>query len=125
MTVYLDTHVLVILAEGHSHKLSVAARRAIERSDLLTSAAAVLELQLLYEIGRFRSTASKVIAVLATDFGVKVCELPFRTVAEEALEETWARDPFDRLIVANAKAAKAPLVSRDEQILEHYSRAIW
>jgi PIN domain nuclease of toxin-antitoxin system len=125
MTVYLDTHVLVMLAEGHSHKFSVAAQRAIDRNEILASAAAVLELQLLYEIGRLRITASKMVAALGTGVGLRVCEMPFRTVVEHALAETWGRDPFDRLIVANAKAANAPLVTKDGRILDNYSRALW
>ena len=124
MTVYLDTHVLVMLAEGHSHKFSVAAKRAIDRSELLASPAAILELQLLHEIGRLRITASKMVLALA-GVGVRVCEMPFSTVVEHALAETWGRDPFDRLIVANAKAANAPLVTKDGRILDNYSRALW
>ena len=125
MTVYLDTHVLAMLAEGQSHRLSQPARRAIDRSELLTSPAAVLELQLLHEIGRWSPTASKTVTILATDIGLRVCELPFRTVVERALAETWSRDPFDRLIVAHAKAANAPLITKDGRILDNYSRAIW
>ncbi len=34
-------------------------------------------------------------------------------------------DPFDRLIVANAKARNAPLVTKDERIRRHYSSAVW
>jgi PIN domain nuclease of toxin-antitoxin system len=41
------------------------------------------------------------------------------------LQEKWTCDPFDRLIVANAKAAGAPLVTKDEGIRRHYRRAIW
>jgi PIN domain nuclease of toxin-antitoxin system len=70
-------------------------------------------------------TASKALSMLATDIGLRVCDLPFRTIVDHALEETWTRDPFDRLIVANAKAAGAPLVTKDERILGHYSRALW
>lgn len=125
MTVYLDTHVLVMLAEGDARRFSSAAQRAIDRSELLVSPAAVLELQLLREIGRLRITASKMVLNLSTDLGLRVCELPFRTIVEQALQETWARDPFDRLIVANAKAANAALVTKDQRILDHYSQAIW
>jgi PIN domain nuclease of toxin-antitoxin system len=42
-----------------------------------------------------------------------------------ALSETWARDPFDRLIVANARARDAVLVTKDERILRHYPLAVW
>ena len=125
MTIYVDTHVLVWLAQGESDKLGTAARKAIDKYDLMVSPAAVLELELLHEIGRLRLTASKLIAVLANDIGLRVCGMSFRTVVEHALKENWGRDPFDRLIVANAKAAEAPLITRDKNILENYSRAIW
>jgi PIN domain nuclease of toxin-antitoxin system len=125
MTVYVDTHVLVWLAQGEADQLSIAARKAIEKYDLLVSPAAVLELELLHEIGRLRPTASKLIAALANDIGLRVCGLSFRTVIEHALKENWGRDLFDRLIVANAKAAEAPLITRDQKILDHYSRAVW
>jgi PIN domain nuclease of toxin-antitoxin system len=44
---------------------------------------------------------------------------------DQALSEGWTRDPFDRLIVANAKAAAAPLVTKDEMVRGNYSRALW
>jgi PIN domain nuclease of toxin-antitoxin system len=125
MTIYVDTHVLVWLVQGETEKLGTAARRAIDKHDLLVSPAAVLELELLHEIGRLRLTASKLIATLANEIGLRVCGMSFRTVVEHALKENWGRDPFDRLIVANAKAAEAPLITRDGKILENYSRAIW
>jgi PIN domain nuclease of toxin-antitoxin system len=70
-------------------------------------------------------SALTVVETLATDIGLRVCDLPFRTVVEYALKEKWGRDPFDRLIVANAKAAEALLVTKDAKIRRHYSRVIW
>jgi PIN domain nuclease of toxin-antitoxin system len=84
-----------------------------------------LELGFLHELGRLKPSASKLISTLSTDIGLRVCDLPFRTVVDHAMAEGWTRDPFDRLIVANAKAAGAPLVTRDERIHKHYSRALW
>jgi PIN domain nuclease of toxin-antitoxin system len=38
----------------------------------------------------------------------------------------WARDAFDRIIVAQARLnGPAPPISSDEEIAEHYPRAIW
>jgi PIN domain nuclease of toxin-antitoxin system len=122
---YLDTHVLLRLFLGDLEKLSAPARKAIEEEDLFVSPAAVLEIELLHEIGRLKPTASKLIGVLEQDLGLRVCELPFRTVVQHALKENWGRDPFDRLIVANAKANEATLVTRDEKIRRNYARAIW
>jgi PIN domain nuclease of toxin-antitoxin system len=125
MTVYVDTHALIWVVQGDWDQVGVAARQAIEECDLVVSPAVVLELELLHEIGRLRTSASAVVDTLATDIGLHVCELPFRTVVEYALKEKWGRDPFDRLIVANAKAAEAPLVTKDARIRRHYSRVIW
>ena len=91
----------------------------------MASPATILELELLHEIGRLKPSAQKLIAGLESDIGLRVCDLPFKTVVEHSLKEGWSRDPFDRLIVGNAQAAKAPLVTKDERILRNYSRAIW
>jgi PIN domain nuclease of toxin-antitoxin system len=123
--IYLDTHVLVRLYLGEVGKLGAAARKAIEEQDLMVSPAAILELEFLHEIGRLRPTASKVVSALGDEADLRICELPFRTVVEHALKERWGRDPFDRLIVANAKANDASLITKDEKIHQHFSRAVW
>jgi PIN domain nuclease of toxin-antitoxin system len=44
----------------------------------------------------------------------------------EALRCGWTRDPFDRLIVAQAKANDgAGLVMADTVIRKHYAGAVW
>ncbi len=123
---YLDTHVLVQLYTGGADKLSPAARETLEQEgDWLTSPAAILELEYLHEIGRLGPNASKVAAALSADAGLKICDLGFHRVVEYALKEKWGRDPFDRLIVAAARARGAKLVSKDEKIRRHYPRAVW
>jgi PIN domain nuclease of toxin-antitoxin system len=123
--IYLDTHVLVRLYLGEAEKLGAAARSAIEEHDLLASPAAILELELLHEIGRLKPTASRVVSALSQDLGLRICDLPFRIVVDHALKEGWVRDPFDRMIVANARASDAPLITKDERIHQHYTRAVW
>jgi PIN domain nuclease of toxin-antitoxin system len=125
MTVYLDTHAVIWVIQGDWDQLGPAARRAIGECDLVVSPAVVLELELLHKIGRLRVSASSIVTALTTDIGLRVCDLPFRMVVDYALKENWGRDPFDRLIVANAKAAEAPLVTKDARIRRHYSRVIW
>lgn len=124
MIVYLDTHVLVWLFDDAS-RLSPPARRAIDRYELRASPAAVLEMEFLHELGRTRQSAADIVKALATHVGLRICDLPFRTVVDVALKEAWGRDPFDRLIVAQAKAAGAGLVSKDEKIRQNYAKAIW
>jgi len=123
--IHLDTHVIVWLYEGMVEKLVKDARRAIDSSNLIASPAAVLELEFLHEIGRLKPTATKVMTALAAEIGLQICDMTFRTVVDRALLEAWGRDPFDRLIVANAKAASAPLATKDPKILDNYARGIW
>jgi PIN domain nuclease of toxin-antitoxin system len=123
--IYLDTHILIRLYLGEAKGLGKAARRAIDGPQLLASPAAVLELELLHEIGRMRMSALEILAALEHDLGLRVCDLSFQAVMECALSEKWGRDPFDRLIVANARARDAALVTKDEKILQHYPLAVW
>ncbi len=123
--IYLDTHVLVTLYLGQTGKLSPAARRIIEEEDLVASPAAVLEVEFLHEIGRLRPSALKLVEALRGDLGLRVCDMVFHHVVRQALKENWGRDLFDRLIVANARAAGSPLVTRDERIRRHYRPTVW
>ena len=125
MIVYVDTHVLVWLYYGETEKLSLSAQKAIEDHDLVASSMAILEIELLHEIGRIRHSASTLLSSLEKSIDLRICELPFHQVVTQSLKENWTRDPFDRLIVANAKVASAPLISKDERIRKHYRRAVW
>lgn len=122
---YLDTHVLIWLYDGAVDRLTKPAKRAIEKSDVFISPASILELEILHEIGRRRSPAKNLVSALQRDIGLQICNLPFHSTAVHATGEAWTRDPFDRLIVANAKAANASLITADSQIRRHYARAIW
>jgi len=54
-----------------------------------------------------------------------MCDLSFEDVARAALRESWTGDPFDRMIVAQARLREAALITKDRSIREHYSRAVW
>ena len=126
MTAYLDTAVVVWLAEANLAKLSQKALSLIQTADLRVSPMAVVELQYLYEIRRIVVTPQEILMKLNAEVGLTVCDHPFPIIAEVALGENWTRDPFDRIIVAQAKAnGAAPLLTKDEEILANYSNARW
>lgn len=126
MIAYLDTNALIWLAQGSLDEISPKATRLLKQAELLFSPMAMLELEYLYEIKRSKRTARDIQAKVEHDLGARVCELPFSTVASAALDEKWTRDPFDRLIVANAKAnGFAWLISADEEIARRYPRTVW
>jgi PIN domain nuclease of toxin-antitoxin system len=122
---YLDTHVVAWLFAGEIGLLTERARALVRESSLLVSPAVRLELQFLYEIGRTRSPARTVLRALGDSLGLGVCDAPFERVVEAAERQGWTRDPFDRLIVAQAMLARAALVTKDRTIHAHYAKAAW
>lgn len=126
MIVYLDTNAAVFLAQRGTVRFHPAARRLIEQASLRISPMVLLEFEYMSEIGRSALRGQDVLRKLEQELGVSVCDLPFADVARAALDEKWTRDPFDRIIVAQAKVkGLAPLVSSDEEIAEHYPRTVW
>jgi PIN domain nuclease of toxin-antitoxin system len=126
VTVYLDTNVVVWLAQGTLQRISRRAKSALEQGTLLMSPMVLIELQYLYELHRIQLPARDVQLKVEHEVGIRVCDLPFLSVASTALDEKWTRDPFDRMIVAQAKTnGLAPLVSADEEIKKNYPRTVW
>lgn len=125
-TIYLDTHVVVWLFSGESEKISNRALELIEECELLVSPMVMLELEFLYEIGRLNYKSDEIISSLSDSIDLKVCSITFEIVAKESTKIKWTRDPFDRIIVANAISNNSSiLLTRDRKIGESYSNAIW
>lgn len=127
MTAYLDTNVAVWLAQGSLDRISPRAQQCIQAAaNVLLSPVVLIELEYLYEIGRILLPASELRLKLEHEAGIHMCDLDFLSVAERALHEKWTRDPFDRMIVAHAKAnGLSPLISADAEIRKQYRRTIW
>lgn len=124
--VYLDTHAAAWLYAGEVELFSPRACTAIEGAkDIRISPMVVLELEYLREIGRLTVEHAVLISALERDIGLRICDRPFEEVATRATREKWTRDPFDRLIVAQAALGAHRLITKDRSIRSHYKRAIW
>lgn len=121
----LDTHVVVWLYAGEVHRLSEKAREAIERIDLAISPIVELELAFLHEIGRVAVAASQIVADLRDRIGLTSSTVALPAVVAAATPLNWTRDPFDRLIVGDALAAGAELVTKDATIRARVESALW
>jgi PIN domain nuclease of toxin-antitoxin system len=123
--IYLDTHVVVWLYAGRTDLITPVARSLIDGNDLLISPVVALELQYLFEADKTSEPADPVVQTLAREIGLKRCDLPFADVIEVALRETWTRDPFDRITVAQARLRGAPLLTKDRDVQRNYGEAVW
>ena len=85
----------------------------------------VLELRYLHEIGRLTVDAPVILEYLQSALALTVCGLPFHRVVVEAMDQTWTRDPFDRIIAGQARAAGRRLVTKDAVMRQHCDYAVW
>ena len=126
MIVYLDTNAAVFLAQRGTDRFHPRARRLVEQGSLRISPMVLLEFEYMREIGRSALRAEDVLRKLEHELDAAVCDLPFPEIARAALDEKWTRDPFDRIIVAQARVnGLAPLITSDELIAKKYPRAVW
>lgn len=123
--IHLDTHAAIWLAEANDRRLSRTARHLIDRQPLAISPAVVLELEVLSEIGRLQNPPAAILARLYDQADVALSGTVFADVIVAATSFGWTRDVFDRLIVANALADGARLLTADQHILENFRDAIW
>jgi PIN domain nuclease of toxin-antitoxin system len=127
-----DTHALVHHLTGRKNRLGRSARRIFDRVDrgvetILIPFTALEEVMLLCEGGRvrlplpFRDLVISLAQAENVDLGVNDMQLLL-----EAASFTTVRDPYDRLIVAQARVAGLPLITGDEQIHESgLVRTVW
>jgi len=123
--IYLDTHVVAWLYAGKIKRLSKKAQELINDHEVIISPIVRLELQYLFEIQRVTDEANEIVFDLSDRVGLKMCDKSLNTIVSGALDLSWARDPFDRIIVANASINHDILVTKDQNILENYEKAMW
>lgn len=122
---HLDTHVVVWLYTDAQRSIPTRVMDLITGADLAISPMVLLELGYLHELGRLPARPNAVLGALTNLLGLRVDTTSFHEVADVAIGVTWTRDPFDRLIVAQALAAGVQLVTADRLILEHCTSATW
>ena len=111
MRVLLDTHVLIWWDSGA--RLSAAAMKAIRSADeVLVSSASAWEVAIKSALGKINSERTISAAVHASAF----TELPvlFRHVEAAARLPAHHRDPFDRMLIAQAQVEHLVVITRDE-----------
>jgi len=130
--IVLDTHAWVWLAnnpESLSKEAKKAVDAAIEEKEVLVSSISAWEVALLGAKKRLKLTME------VEDWIVKYEALPFirfvpvdnyLAVKSVRLPEPLHGDPADRIIIATSIASGAPLITKDERILNYpHVKTIW
>ena len=111
--ILLDTNALIWLEQGRER----TRRLASGEKRLYLSPAALLELQFLLEAGKIRLRGASV-SSLVTRGPWLLDDQPAAAWFDAALDLSWTRDPFDRLLVAHAKLRGWRLATGDAALIE-------
>lgn len=84
-----------------------------------------MELETLFEARKLKPEPEQVLNILEREHALSRSEARFDAIIEAARSFAWTRDPFDRLIVANAITDGVRLITADETILANFKDAVW
>jgi len=118
----LDTHILIWWDEGR--RITAQARRAIEEADTVyVSAASAWEVAIKTGLGRLRPTRTVEQATAESGF----LELPitFQHAEQVTALPPHHRDPFDRMLVAQARRERMALVSNEAAFDAYGVARLW
>ena len=128
MTLLLDTHTLLWFVEDAT-ALSDRARAAIEDLDNTPaySIASVWEMALKIGLGRLAMTRPLYpeFARLLQQLGFQQLEISYRHASAVARLPWHHRDPFDRLLIAQASVENLPIVSVNEALDDYAVSRLW
>lgn len=65
------------------------------------------------------------LSALRKSIGLEIADASLAELTRAAIDLTWTRDPFDRLIAAHSIVADAPLVTADRTIRDNLSFVVW
>jgi PIN domain nuclease of toxin-antitoxin system len=120
----VDTHAALWFLEG-DRRLSRAARRVIEddKAQRLLSAVSVIEVAVKHRLGKLDMSADFYEAMYRQGLqALPVTEKHARRLVDLPLHH---RDPFDRLLVAQAQVEGMAILSADERLRAYDVPILW
>ncbi len=128
MTYLLDTHALLWLV-AEPEKLSPVVLEIVEQRscELLLSSASGWEIALLWKLGRIELPEPPASFVPTTMQALGITPIPigFATAITAATLPLIHRDPFDRLLVAEAMQNGLTILTKDQTIPQYGVATLW
>ncbi len=123
MAILLDSHALLWLLYNPS-RLGPAAREVLEKDGtVLVSKASLWELAIKENAGKLPYTTAPMSAGIEQS-GLLDLDIEYRHIAALAEVRLPHRDPWDSMLVAQARADSLYLLTADRKILDAFDRAI-
>jgi PIN domain nuclease of toxin-antitoxin system len=120
----LDTHALLALLST-DYQLSPAAQTAMERADaeLISSAVNVWEIAIKRSVGKL--TAPENLVERIGEAGAELLSITARHAEAVADLPFHHRDPFDRLLIAQAKLEGCAIITKDPALAAYGVPVVW
>jgi PIN domain nuclease of toxin-antitoxin system len=127
MNLLIDTHTLIWFIEG-SPELSKNARNLIENIDnpCFASIASIWEIAIKVSLGKLElKNPFEKLGSLMWENSIDLLPIRYEHTKELITLPFHHKDPFDRLIIAQAKIEKMPIVSKDSNFKYYDVEQIW
>lgn len=125
MRLLLDTHAL-LWALAAPKRLPATVRRAVQSADneVYVSIASAWEIAIKAASGRLDFEVQGLEPALAAT-GMQTLGISLQHTARIAMLPLHHRDPFDRMLVAQAMCESMTLVSRDRELAKYGVKLLW
>jgi PIN domain nuclease of toxin-antitoxin system len=127
MRILLDTHALIWWL-GNPSKLSRRASAIIanQNNTILVSAAIAWELAIKVNLGKFDGLSlTTELPRYTAEEGFEELSISMEQAVRAGLLPLHHRDPFDRMLVAQAQALNAPILSADPVLDQYDVKRLW
>ena len=119
MRLILDTH-LLLWALGQPARLSAAARKQIEKADVYVSAASIWEISIKVALGKLKANPAEVLGAVEPA-GFILLDITGEHAAKTIELPPHHKDPFDRMLVAQASFEPMILLTNDAALADYGS----
>lgn len=113
----LDTH-LLLWAVAEPQKLPVAARKRIDEAEVYVSAASIWEVSIKAALGKLAADPAELLAEIEPA-GFLLLPVTGEHAAAVAKLPPVHADPFDRMLIAQAKTEPLVLLTNDEVVARY------
>ncbi len=122
----LDTHTLIWFLNGDEY-LSDKAKKAIENSSVnYISIASLWEMAIKISLNKLEiNTPFHLLSTTFTKNGFEILPLTFQDTLTVSTLPFHHRDPFDRMIIAQALSNDLEVITKDEQFSAYTNNVIW
>jgi len=126
--VLIDTHTMIWLDGVPSMLSTVAAAICVDpNNELIISMVSLWEIQIKLQLGKLtlHSTLEGIVERQFMQNRARLVSIEFEHVLELAKLPALHRDPFDRMLIAQARVEQAVLLTKDAQLAQYPIQTIW